>query len=163
MEILQTTLSNAYFLMKIFVFSFKLVLSLFLKSNWQEVVIDSDNGLSPIRRQAITWTNADQASVPLSGLRSNSKCDKNLECSGSKCAQSTTTKHFVGNRRICYELKHDKSSLNFECDRNIVCGTGAASLTHVYHFDLSEVFYTFTDNRSKSRRPNTRRLLISMV
>ena len=32
---------------------------MFLRANWQKVSIGSGNGLAPVRRQAITWINAD--------------------------------------------------------------------------------------------------------
>ena len=47
------------FLNEMFKFRLKCHWSLFLWSNWQYSSIGSDNGLAPIRRQAIIWTNDD--------------------------------------------------------------------------------------------------------
>ena len=56
----QTILfSNAFSRMKHFVFWLKFHWRLSQGSNWQSSSIGLDNGLSPIRRQAIIWTNAD--------------------------------------------------------------------------------------------------------
>ena len=44
----------------IFLFPFEYHWSLFLKSSWDEVSIDSDNGLALTRHKAITLTNVDQ-------------------------------------------------------------------------------------------------------
>ena len=55
--IFQTTFTNAIFLMKMYEFWLKFHWSLFLRVDWQYPGIDSDNVLSPARRQAIIWTN----------------------------------------------------------------------------------------------------------
>ena len=53
----QTIFSDAFLWMKNFVFWLRLHLSLFPMV--QLIIIGSDNGLAPNRRQAIIWTNAD--------------------------------------------------------------------------------------------------------
>ena len=70
----QTTLSNAFSWMKMLEFRLQFHWIMFLGSNWQYSRIGSDNGLAPIRRQAIIWTNDDPvqrriyASLGLNGL-----------------------------------------------------------------------------------------------
>ena len=60
-DILQTTLSNAFSPIKIGVFwlNFNFTAGGSLGSHYQEVLIGSSNGLSPVQCQAITWTNDD--------------------------------------------------------------------------------------------------------
>ena len=45
--------------MKIFAFRIKFIEISSLGSKWQHVSIGSESGLTPSRRQAIIWTNAD--------------------------------------------------------------------------------------------------------
>ena len=54
----QTTFSNAFSWMKIFVFRFKFHSNLFLRVQLTISQHGSDNGSAPSRRQAITLTNA---------------------------------------------------------------------------------------------------------
>ena len=53
----QTTLSNAFSWMKMLEFDYDFTEVCSLGSNWQYPSIGSDNGLAPVRRQAIIWTN----------------------------------------------------------------------------------------------------------
>ena len=55
----QTIISDAYSWMKSFVFCLKFHRSLFLRVPLTITSIGLDNGLTPNRRQAIIWTNAD--------------------------------------------------------------------------------------------------------
>ena len=55
--IFQTIFSNAFSWMKSFSFQTILIKMCSLWSNWQYVIIGSDIGLLPNRRQAIIWTN----------------------------------------------------------------------------------------------------------
>ena len=54
--ILQTTYSKTFFWMKLFQFQIKFRWKMFLGV---QLIICSDNGLAPSRRQVIIWTNAD--------------------------------------------------------------------------------------------------------
>ena len=56
--IFQKTFSNAFSWMKMYKFRLR-----FQGSNWQHSSICSDNGLVPVRRQAIIWTNDDEFTV----------------------------------------------------------------------------------------------------
>ena len=116
------------------------------------------NGLTPIKRQAIIGTNNslvywrihaclgfdelthwDQTSIPLAVFRSNSKFDKNSQCSGLKLVLPITTAYRTRNDSntivTCAKCRCDglyrlwtralQISLNYEFDRIIVSGTGA--------------------------------------
>ena len=54
--ILKKTFSNSCSSIKIVIIRFKFHWNMFARSNWQYAIIGSDNGLVPIRRQAIIWT-----------------------------------------------------------------------------------------------------------
>ena len=56
----QTTFSRAFSSMKIAVFWLNFHWNMFARFNWQQSSIVSDNGLAPIRRQAIIWNNDDK-------------------------------------------------------------------------------------------------------
>ena len=53
----QTTFSNAFSWLKILEFRLRFHWSLFLRVQLTIIRIGSDNGLAPVRRQAIMWTN----------------------------------------------------------------------------------------------------------
>ena len=56
-DIFQTTFSNAFSWMTMLEFRLRFDWSLFPRVHYQYSSIGSDNGLAPIRRQAIIWTN----------------------------------------------------------------------------------------------------------
>ena len=57
--IFRTTFSNAFSWMKIISFYLNSVEIWIQGSNYHYIIIGSDDGLAPIRRQAIIWTNGD--------------------------------------------------------------------------------------------------------
>ena len=55
----QMTFGKVFSLIKMFVFWFEFHWSVFLRAQLTIFSIGSDDGLAPIRRQALIWTNAD--------------------------------------------------------------------------------------------------------
>ena len=89
--LLQMAFSKSYFVWKWLCFWFKFHCALL--SNWQ--CIGVDNGLVPNRRQAITWTNVDQATWRHKGLPGGcfTNVSRALQNNLCTCAQSMADAH----------------------------------------------------------------------
>ena len=71
----------------------------------------------------------DQASVPLTIFRSNSKFDQNVQCSSLNILRHFALQDFFVIGRVHFKPEHCNFLLNFDVDRNIVSGTGARLCT----------------------------------
>ena len=92
----------------------------------------------------LTHVPHEQAPIPLTIFRSNSKCDQNLASSSLKHAKPITTKFCTRHDSLtvvtcakfrrdwlrAFQTKQCKFCSNFKFDRNIVSGTGTRAQTH---------------------------------